>query len=166
MLEKLGIDWNLFLFQIANFLILLFVLNKVLYKPVFNFLDARRKKIEEGLEKCEKFGEEWQKIKNIEKEKMEEAEKAAYKIVEKARVDAQIKEKEILELARQKAEKIIEEAKTDILREREKILEELKGETTDFIVFATEKILKRTIKDEDEKKMIKEALEAFEINEK
>ena len=166
MLEKLGIDWKLFLFQIANFLILLFILRKVLYKPVLNFLEARRRKIEEGLAKSEKFEEEWQRIKDVQKAKMAEIEKEASLIVEKARSDAETKEKEILMLAQEKSDKIMEEAKIDILREKDKILAEVKKEAADYVVFATERILERTIKEQDEKKAIKDVLELLEGHEK
>lgn len=162
MLEKLGIDWKLLLFQIVNFLLLFFILRKVLYKPILNFLEVRRKKIEEGLAKSEKFEEEWQKMKDAQKEGAAKTEKEAAMIMEKARSFAEKKEKEILALTQQKSEKIIEEAKRDIAREKDKILTEVKKEAADFVVFAAEKILKRTIKDKDEKEIIKETLDVLE----
>jgi F-type H+-transporting ATPase subunit b len=164
-IDKLGIDWKLLLFQIANFLILLFILRKVLYKPLLGFLDKRRKKIEEGLNKAEKFEEEWQKIKAKEKEIMTQAEKSALQLAEKARLDAQVREKEMTEEARQKAEKIMEEAKKEVAKEKEKVLSELKGETADFIVLATEKILQRSLNDKDEKAMIEKTIRLLAKNE-
>lgn len=164
MLESLGVDWKLLLFQIVNFLLLLFILRKVLYKPILNFLENRRKKIEEGLEKSEKFELEWQKIKDIEKEKVSEVEKKAVQMLEKARLDAGKREKEIVEIAQEKSEKIIQEARRDISQEKEKVLEELKKETADFIVFAAEKILKRSVRAEDEKAMIKETIASLKSN--
>lgn len=159
MLEKLGIDWKLLAFQIFNFLVLLFILRKVLYKPILNLLEARRKKIEEGLAKSEMFEEEWQKMKDTQRENMAKTEKEALVIIEKARSDAEKRGKEVLALAQQKSEKIIEEAKTDIRHEKDKILEEVKKEAADFIVLATEKILKRTVKEQDEKEIINETLD-------
>lgn len=166
MFEKLGIDWKLLSFQIANFLLLLFILRKVLYKPLLNLLENRRRKIEEGLEKAEKFEEEWQKIKEIQKEKTLEAEKTALQIVEKARSEAQVKEKAMLSEAILKSEKIVQGAKADIQKEKEKVLDELKTETADFVVFAAEKILKRSLRDKDEKEIIEETLNLLRKNEK
>ena len=161
MLESLGIDWKLLLFQIANFLLLLFILKKVLYKPLLGFLEARRKKIEEALEKSDKLEEEWQKMKALQREKMSEIEKEASLIVEKARSDAEKKEKEILLATQEKSEKIMEEARQDISREKDKILAEVKKEAADYVVFAAERILKRTINEQDEKELIKETLDAI-----
>ena len=162
MLESLGIDWKLLLFQIANFLLLFFILKKVLYKPLLGFLEVRRKKIEEALEKSEKFEEEWQKMKALQREKMSEIEKEASLIVEKARADAQKKEKEIMAAAQEMSEKIMEEARVDILREKDKILAEVKKEAVDYIVFAAERVLKRAFNEKDKKEMIQDALRALE----
>ena len=93
MFEKFGIDWKLLLFQMFNFLVLIFILKVVLYKPIINFLESRRKKIEDGLEKAEKFEEEWQKIKDVQKEGLVKTEKEAALIVEKARSYAEKKER-------------------------------------------------------------------------
>lgn len=161
MLENLGIDWKLLVFQVFNFLLLFFILRKVLYKPILNFLEARRKKIEDGLAKAEKFEEEWQKLENIQKEKLAEIEKEAVKILEKARLDAAKRGEAIVFLAQQKSEKIIEESKRDILLEKDKILQELKKETADYVVFAAEKILGRIINDKDEKEIIRETLDVL-----
>jgi F-type H+-transporting ATPase subunit b len=166
MIDKLGIDWKLLLFQIANFLILFFILKKVLYKPLLEFLEKRRSKIEDGLNKAEKFEEEWQKIKEKEKETMDRAEKAALLIAEKARIDAQGKEKELAEEARVKALKIIEEGKKEVAMEKDRVLSELKGETSDFIISATEKILERSINEKDEREMIEKTISLLAKNEK
>lgn len=48
-MEALGIDPKLFIGQIINFLILLFILTKFAYKPIVKLLDDRRQKIADGL---------------------------------------------------------------------------------------------------------------------
>lgn len=161
MLESLGIDWRLFLFQIVNFLILLFILKKVLYKPVLGYLESRQKKIEDGLKMAEKIEAEWEKIQQAAKARIAEVEKQSFQIIEEARRVATSKEKEVLDLTQQKSAKIIEEAKKEMMREREKIAEELKAEMSELVVLATEKILKRGLKASDEKELIKEAIKSI-----
>ena len=48
LLSSLGIDLRLFLAQLINFSILLFVLFKFAYKPILNMMDERTEKIEKG----------------------------------------------------------------------------------------------------------------------
>jgi len=56
-MEKLGIEPTLLLAQILNFLIIAFVLTKILYKPILQLLDKRKKTIEEGLRLTQKMQE-------------------------------------------------------------------------------------------------------------
>ena len=47
--SQLGIDWKLLLAQGVNFVILLVVLTKFVYKPLMKMVEARRQKIELGI---------------------------------------------------------------------------------------------------------------------
>ena len=155
---KLGINGKLLLFQIANFLLLLFLLKKLLYRPMIDFLDKRQKKIEDGLKKAEEFEKEWQSIQELKKKEMFSAEEKATQIIEASRKEAEKKEKEILDFAVQKTEKIAREAKEDIRKEKEKMIEAAKSEMSEYIVLAAEKVLERTIGEKDEKKIAEEVM--------
>lgn len=162
--SKIGIDWKLLLFQAVNFLILLFLLKKFLYKPIISFLEKRQGKIEEGLKKAEGFEKEWQKIEEMKEQEKIKIEGEAVGIIEKARKGAEEKEKDILESTRQKAEKMIKEAENEISGEREKVKDEIKKEMSKYIISATEKILGRTLKEDDEKRIAEETLSALDKN--
>ena len=49
-MDKLGIEPVMLLTQVINFLVLVILLTKFLYKPILKLIDERRKKIEEGLQ--------------------------------------------------------------------------------------------------------------------
>lgn len=53
LLNALGIDWKILLAQFVNFAVLVFVLWKFAYKPIFKFLEDRKNKIEEGIKNAE-----------------------------------------------------------------------------------------------------------------
>ena len=159
---KLGINGKLLIFQVVNFLILLFILKKFLYKPLVKFLDARQKKIADSLTKAENIDKEYQKIRDIEAQKLIEAEKKAVALIEDAKKSAKDQEKEILAAAGKKTEKLSEQARQEIAQEKLKMLDELKKETTRYAVLAAEKILERTFNPKDEEKLIKEALNLLE----
>ena len=50
LLTKLGINWQLLLAQIVNFLIVLGVLGIFVYKPILNLLDARSERIRKSMD--------------------------------------------------------------------------------------------------------------------
>jgi len=159
---KLGINGKLLIFQIANFLILLFILRKFLYKPIINLLEGRKKKIEKSIEKSRKITEEWDCIQEIKQEETMKAEKHAAEIIDEAKINAQEKEKEILELALEKRERMMDEAKRDISLEKESALKGVKQEASNLILLATEKVLEKNLKSADEMKLIEETLKSLE----
>lgn len=162
----MGINGKLLVFQVVNFLILLFVLRKLVYKPLLKFLDARRQKIEESLKKAENIDQEYQRLANIEKEEMAKAERKAVSLVEEAKKSAKEQEKEILASANEKIEKIAQERKTEISQLKIKILQEAKSEIAKYAILATQKILSRTFNQKDEEKLIGQALDALESHDK
>src|SRR3989344_4706705 len=54
-LNQFGINPILLAAQVVNFLILLFILKKFLYKPILKVLEARKQKIEESLKNAEEI---------------------------------------------------------------------------------------------------------------
>lgn len=97
-MEGLGLNFRLLIAQIFNFLVLIFVLKKILYKPILKFLDERQKKIEESLLNSEKISKQ---LTDIEEEKSQ-----------------------ILHQAQTEATKLLAEEKKFALEERERIIEE------------------------------------------
>ena len=52
-IQKFGLEARLFLFQLVNFLIIVFVLKKFLFAPLKKMLDERKRKIEQSLQDAE-----------------------------------------------------------------------------------------------------------------
>jgi F-type H+-transporting ATPase subunit b len=114
-MEALGIDGRLLLAQVLNFGVLLFVLNKILYKPLIKMLDDRKSKIEEALANNQKIEEKLSEI--TEKEKT---------ILKKAQKKAEEESEKLMELAQEEKKKIIEEARAQADKESQKGIEKIK----------------------------------------
>lgn len=156
LIHKLGIDWKLLVAQIVNFVILLFLLKKLLYKPLINLMNNRRQKIVEGLEKAKRGEEEFQKIQELREKELAKIQREAETIIQKAKEVGDKKQQEILKEAEEKTKKIIEEAKGRIEIEKEKMLKEVRQDIASLVVGATEKILKEKVDKNKEKEMINE----------
>jgi hypothetical protein len=57
-LNELGILWWNLVFQIVNFLVVLWLLNRFLYKPIMKMLRERRETIAKGLAEAESVREQ------------------------------------------------------------------------------------------------------------
>lgn len=54
----MGLSWSTFLLEIINFLVLVWILNRFLYRPVLNLINRRRGSIEKDMDDARKLHEE------------------------------------------------------------------------------------------------------------
>ena len=164
LLEKLGIELHILIAQIINFLVLLFILRRFLYRPLIKFLDKRKGIIEKGLNDAQKAKEELSKIQTVKEEKIIEGEKEADKIIEKSKKTAEQKSGLILKEAQEKSEGIIKEAKQMAEEEKKEAKQKLKEEIRDLVFLASSKILEKNIDPKENEKIINRQLDL--LNEK
>jgi len=141
-LNVFGINWKLLLIQSINFGILLLVLYKFLYKPLFNIIEKRKEKIEKGVKDAEAAEEHLQ---NAQKEKeaiLSKAAKDAEEVYANAKKSADRIKEEMLVDADHKKEEIIQKAKEQGENEKRSIIEKSKEEIARAAVLSAEKILR------------------------
>ena len=157
-----GLDSQTFisiLAHLVNISILAFILAKVLYNPVRNFMQNRANRIgsqlnqaKEELERANVLKLEYeQKIKTIESERDE--------ILETARKEAAESTKRTLAEAKKEADDILARAKTNIDHEWERNRAQMRLEIIDISADMTEKYLKRAIDKDTLDRLFAETME-------
>lgn len=131
--------------QITATIILFLILRHFLFKPVTEFLNARKEKIANDLETANKNKEEAQNLKSEYEMKIEASKKEAQGIIEAARRRGEEVREEIIMEAKKEAEAIIEKARKEIEREREKAVEELKEEVVTIAMLAASKVIDKNL---------------------
>ena len=144
--------------NIINILVLFFVVRALVYKPVKKYMPKRAEKIADKAKAAEELAATTQK-------KIEECDALASqskKAMEKAVSDGEKQGREeaakIIGDAENEANRIIDEAKAEALEERKKLLEDAEDEIVSLALEASEKILKRDVNDEDNRKFVKNFL--------
>ncbi len=159
-------DWlmpntGLTLWTIVTFLVLLFVLKWKAWGPLMDALDARAKQIEESLSKAEKVTAEAEVQAEKNEEILQSARKEAQEIVLQAR-EAGDKLKNKLEAdGKEQYDSMLNKAKEQIDTEKQKALSEIKNTVVEIALQASEKVIKRNLTDDDNKKMIEETVDEF-----
>lgn len=164
-MEGLGIDLKLLIAQIINFILLLFLLSKFLYRPIIKILAERKKRIEESLENAQKIQEELVKIEERKAEELKKAKEQGELVLAEFREMAKRLGKEAAAKAEANTQKIMAKTQEQLNLEREKMKKELKKEVAAWVVLATEKLIGRSWEKEEDEKLITEILERIE-NEK
>ncbi len=155
-LESLGFEFPKFLWQIANFLVLLWLLKKFAYKPILNMLDERKRSIEEAINNAETARNEAEKMRKEYETRLAEAKQEAQEIMAKAAKLGEEEKKEILAGAQNEATKAIQRAQEEIAREKDQAIAALRDEVAVLAVMAAGKVLGKSITVEDHEKLVKE----------
>lgn len=139
-LAALGIDAPFLVAQIVNFLILLFLLRWLLYRPILSVLAKRRTTIEESLKHAETAKREIEQAQEKSAELLAQARTEAKAIVEEAKQSAETIGSEIQAKAQQDSEALVARTRTQLEQEKAAILTEAERELGSLVVRATEKV--------------------------
>ncbi len=135
------IDWKIIVAQSINFVIVLFVLNFLIVKPLKKMMKERSLTIAGGLDDATKNKE---LLKNTKKEYDEvilKAREEAHAIFQEGKREAEDKKKKMIEAAHSEIEEMISNGKKTLESEKIKMVEEAKKEIVSLVVKATEKLL-------------------------
>ena len=157
-LVGLEISVPVLLWTIINFFILMFLLNKFLFKPIIKVMDQRRAKIEEGL----KAGEDANKAMEENEKKLEEELAAsageARQIIAEARSESDKEKSKVLEETHKQVSEMRKEVKEHIDAEETTARDTLKEEIPDLVSVLTNKLL-NTEETSKESELIQKCLE-------
>lgn len=156
MFETLGIQWPKLIAQFVNFSIVLFVLWRFAYKPVFSLLEARRQKIADGITNAEKIKAELAATEAERKRVLAEAGDQAAKLIEDARAAATRVSEVETQKAIAAAEQIIAKAREAAAQDHAKMLAELKREVGRLVVQTTATVTGKVLTAEDQRRLATE----------
>lgn len=112
-MDKLGIEPTLLAAQVVNFLIILVLLNKLLYKPILTMLEKRKKDIADGVKMSESMKLEEERMNEKHEKVLLKAREEALSIIEDAKKQGKEVEKELVSKAHGESLAIIERAREE-----------------------------------------------------
>jgi F-type H+-transporting ATPase subunit b len=155
-MDKLGINLGFLIFQILNFGILAILLFALVYKPILRMLEARQKKIAQGLEDS-RLAAEARANAEIEANKIiAEAHLRAAQIAREATEHAEaaardIKDQTDAEMTKKKSTALVE-----IEQERERNLSDLRGQIAALAISVAQKLIGNVLDDQRQHILIDE----------
>jgi F-type H+-transporting ATPase subunit b len=156
--EAFGVDiWKLG-FQIINFLLLLYLLNRFLFKRVLRLLDDRQSRISQGLEDAETAARDRELARAEREAALAEARREAEAMVQRAAKTAEATSAEILAEAKASAEQITTRAREEISAEKDRALAEIRGEVADLALEAAGKLIGAEMDAPTQRRLVKQFL--------
>lgn len=161
-MDKLGIEPSLLLAQVVNFSIIVFVLTKLLYKPMLAMLEKRRREIEEGLALTAKMREEEEKIAVKRQKVLDEARREGAGIIEEAKKQGKEEEKEIVAAAHKEALAIVEKGHTEVKYQREAMEKSIRKQTVTLAASMAERLITSALGSQDKHALIQKQIKELE----
>lgn len=161
-LSKIGINEAWLISQIINFTLLLVILRAVLYRPILNMLEERKKRIQESLEEAERVKKEATAQEADFQKRLEEERRRAREAMAQASQAAERAKEEILAQAREEAQRILEQARGQIEYERRQALSQIKDQVAELSILAARQVLGRSLDGKVHREIIAEFLDQFE----
>jgi len=157
-MEALGVNPVAIAVHIVNFLILLFLLQRFLYKPVLTMLDQRSTAIRESVEAAERARQESARADQERIEALREARRQAEEIVTRATQEADRIRAERLTQAQEEAQRIISRAEQEATAERQQAMAELRAQVADLAVMAAGRVIGRSLDPQGHRELVEEFL--------
>jgi F-type H+-transporting ATPase subunit b len=145
--------WTLIVFTVS-----LYVLKKLVFPRIQEALDKRQRAIDESIDAAERTRVEADEILAEYRERLAQAREQAEEIVTRARKAAESVEASAVTDAKAKREELLEQTKRDIQAETRRAIQEIRNEVADLTILATEKVTRKTLTEDDQRRLVEEAL--------
>ena len=143
--------WTLVVFGVS-----MYILAKVAFPRIGEALDKRQKAIEDSIATSERIKHEAEELLDEYRQRLAEARGQADDIVARARKTGEAHENEVLAEAKAKREEMMEQTR--------RAIQEIRKEVADLTVAATEKVTRKTLTGDDQRRLVEEALAELDFH--
>ena len=150
--------------QGINFLILLFILQRLLYKPLLAKMQERTTTIQTALDEAKAARAEAARQQEENEARLRAAYAEAAAVREQALKEAADESRKHVEAAQAQARKMVEDTKAQLEAEVRRARDELRREVSELSVAVAEKLVRRSLRDDDHRRIVAEAIASMKTS--
>jgi F-type H+-transporting ATPase subunit b len=155
---------GIMIWTIVVFVISLFILRKAVFPRIGEALDNRAKTIEGEIDGAARLRQEADAVLAEYRERLKEARAQSEEIVARARQTADSHEHEARERAQEILAEAAKKAERDIDAATKRALDDIRREVADLTIMATEKVVRKTLDEADQRRLVEEALSEIDLS--
>jgi F-type H+-transporting ATPase subunit b len=152
-------DLPTILWTLLNFAIVLWALNKWLFKPLTGAIEAREREIEQAIQKAHEDRAEAERLRKEFEAQIASAHREAQEIINNATRAANATREQIENEARARAAEVLENATRTIEREKAKALAELREEVASLAIMVAGKVIEENLDDAKQRRLAERFVE-------
>jgi len=128
----MSVSWWTIALQAINFLVLVWLLHRFLYKPALAVMARRRELVEQAFDKARQAEQAAQAEQNGYKAKLAELDESRQTLLTRTHAEIAADRDKVLAEAHKQADALLDETKRQLVAERKSALTEMKGEVADL----------------------------------
>lgn len=148
--------------QAINFGLLLFILVKLLYKPLITKMNERTEAIRSSLEEAKAARADAERERAEHAAKLQASLAEAQSIRATALKDAAEEQRRLVEGARAEAARLVEAARNEMAQDVRRARQELRQEVADLATSVAERLIRKSLRDEDHRRIVDDAINRVE----
>lgn len=160
----LSVNPGLIIWQMIIFVLLLFILRKIAWKPLLTALHTREQSIKDTIDQAELLKKDAEQLIEQNKKNLAEAQEHSMKIINDAKDMANKMRDDILQKSQEESRKMIDQAKAEITQEKETAMSDLRHEVSDLAIKAAEKIINENLDETKQKKIVNDFISQIPSN--
>src|SRR5881296_1999837 len=144
--------------QAVNFVILLVILQRLLYKPFLAKMQERTAAIQKSLEEAQAARAEAARQQEENEARLRAAHAEAAAIRAQALKEAAEEQKRLVGAARAESQRLIDSARAQLEADVRRARDELRREVAELATLVAEKLVRKSLRDEDHRRLLAEAI--------
>jgi F-type H+-transporting ATPase subunit b len=157
-------DIGLMLWTLIAFGASYLILRKAAFPRIAEALDKRRLAIDDSIDSAVRTKEEADELLAEYRARLKEAREQADDIVARSRKAAEAQQDESRAEAKRYREQLMESTRRDIEDETRRAVDEIRREVANLTVIATEKVTRKSLDDDDHRRLIEDALSEVDFS--
>ncbi|MFH1231208.1 MAG: F0F1 ATP synthase subunit B [Planctomycetota bacterium] len=159
---SLGAQGEVIILLAVNFIILVLILNKFLFKRVLQHLDNRKNEIENTFDKIEHDKQHIAQLTEEYQNKLNQIEREGYQKIQAAIKEGLAAKSTIVSESHLQADNILRKAREELELEKKKAMKELRSEIISLSITAAEKVIRKELDEQTNSKIVSEFLEEID----
>ncbi|MFL5543563.1 MAG: F0F1 ATP synthase subunit B [Gemmatimonadaceae bacterium] len=160
----LSLNGGLMFWTLVTFIIVLFILGRLVFPKITAAVEAREKALEEAIEGAKRDREEAARILAEQQRQIEAARGEAQKIIVEARQVGEKLRTQMVEETHQQQQQMLERARREIESEKERAIADLRREAIELAIAGASKVVERNLDDQSNRKIVESFLSSIPVS--
>lgn len=144
--------------QVVNFVVLLVILTKLLYRPFLAKMEERTEAIRKSLEEAQAARAEAARQQEENEGRLRAAHAEAAAIRTQALKDAAEEQRRLVDAARAESQRLVDTAKAQLEADVRRAREELRRDVADLATAVAEKLIRKSLRDDEHRRIVDDAI--------